>query len=66
MWNSNLNATRILKTEGVYYSLQIVHDPAYSKYSPGTLLEALELERCFSKGYKEYEAFSKLWKPGKF
>lgn len=30
--------------EGVYYSLQIVHDPAYSKYSPGTLLEALELE----------------------
>lgn len=38
-----------------YYSLQIVHNPAYSRYSPGTLLEALELEECFDYGYREYD-----------
>lgn len=38
-----------------YYSLQIVHDAAYSKYSPGTLLEALEIEECLERGYQEYD-----------
>jgi CelD/BcsL family acetyltransferase involved in cellulose biosynthesis len=38
-----------------YYSLQIVHDPAFGRYSPGTLLEALEMEECFARGYREYD-----------
>ena len=37
-------ATLALLFDGVYYSLQIVHDEAYARYSPGTLLEARELE----------------------
>lgn len=38
-----------------YYSLHIAHDAAYSACSPGTLLEALELEECFGAGLDEYE-----------
>jgi len=38
-----------------YYSLHIAHDAAYSGCSPGTLLEALELEECFGAGLDEYE-----------
>jgi CelD/BcsL family acetyltransferase involved in cellulose biosynthesis len=38
-----------------YYSLQIVHNAAHSKHSPGTLLEALEIEECFDRGYREYD-----------
>jgi CelD/BcsL family acetyltransferase involved in cellulose biosynthesis len=38
-----------------YYSLQIVHNPDYSNCSPGTLLEALEIEECFASGYREYD-----------
>jgi CelD/BcsL family acetyltransferase involved in cellulose biosynthesis len=30
--------------DGSYYSLQIAHDQRYARYSPGTLLESLELE----------------------
>lgn len=38
-----------------YYSLHIAHDAAYAAHSPGTLLEALELEECFDSGIEEYE-----------
>lgn len=41
--------------EGVYYSLQIVHDREADRCSPGTYLEALEIEECFDRGYREYE-----------
>ncbi len=44
-----------LAYDGVYYSLQIAHDREFSRCSPGTYLEALEMEECFSRGYREYE-----------
>jgi hypothetical protein len=44
-----------LAYDGVYYSLQIAHDRELSRCSPGTYLEALEMEECFSRGYREYE-----------
>ena len=44
-----------LAYDGVYYSLQIAHDREFSRCSPGTYLEALEMEECFRHGYREYE-----------
>jgi CelD/BcsL family acetyltransferase involved in cellulose biosynthesis len=44
-----------LEFDGVYYSLQIVHDREFSRSSPGTYLEGLEMEECFGHGYREYE-----------
>ena len=44
-----------LAHDGVYYSLQIAHDREFSRCSPGTYLEALEMEECFRHGYREYE-----------
>jgi CelD/BcsL family acetyltransferase involved in cellulose biosynthesis len=41
--------------DGVYYALQIAHDGAFDRYSPGTILEALEIERWFKAGYRRYE-----------
>lgn len=40
---------------GTYYSLQIAHDREVDRCSPGTYLEALEIEECFGSGYREYE-----------
>ncbi|HSG65980.1 MAG TPA: GNAT family N-acetyltransferase, partial [Gammaproteobacteria bacterium] len=37
-------ATLAVLFDDVYYSLQIVHDEAYARCSPGTVLEARELE----------------------
>jgi CelD/BcsL family acetyltransferase involved in cellulose biosynthesis len=39
----------------VFYSLQIAHDAEFSRSSPGTYLEALEMEQCFGGGLREYE-----------
>jgi CelD/BcsL family acetyltransferase involved in cellulose biosynthesis len=44
-----------LSHEGVVYSLQIAHDAEFSRSSPGTYLEALEMEQCFRGGLREYE-----------
>lgn len=41
--------------DGVFYSLQIVHDHEFDRCSPGTYLESLEIEECFARGYREYE-----------
>lgn len=41
--------------DGVYYSLQIVHDSEFDRCSPGTYLESLEIEECFGSGWREYE-----------
>lgn len=41
--------------DGSFFSLQIVHDEAFSKASPGTYLEALELEECFAQQLKDYD-----------
>ena len=38
-----------------FYSLHIANDAEYAKYSPGTLLESLELEECFGAGLDEYD-----------
>ena len=38
-----------------FYSLHIVYDPAFRKYSPGTLLESMELEECIKRGVREYD-----------
>lgn len=44
-----------LAYDGVFHSLQIAHDREFSRCSPGTYLEALEMEECFGRGYREYE-----------
>jgi CelD/BcsL family acetyltransferase involved in cellulose biosynthesis len=44
-----------LEFDGIYYSLQIAHDREFSRSSPGTYLEGLEMEECFGRGYREYE-----------
>ncbi len=44
-----------LSFDGVFYSLQIAHDAEFSRSSPGTYLEALEMEQCFGEGLREYE-----------
>lgn len=44
-----------LNFDGVYYSLQITHDSAYDRCSPGTYLESLEIEECFRQDCREYE-----------
>ncbi len=38
-----------------FYSLHIVYDPEFRKYSPGTLLESMELEECINRGFREYD-----------
>lgn len=48
-------ATFGLAYDGLFYSLQIAHDREFSRCSPGTYLEALEMEECFARGYREYE-----------
>ena len=44
-----------LAHDGVFYSLQIAHDAEFSRSSPGTYLEALEMEQCYREGFREYE-----------
>ncbi|MBK8970877.1 MAG: GNAT family N-acetyltransferase [Hahellaceae bacterium] len=38
-----------------FFSLQIVHDDAFNKASPGTYLESLEIQECFDQGLREYD-----------
>lgn len=48
-------ATFGLSHDGVFYSLQIAHDAELSRCSPGTYLEALEMEQCFRDAFREYD-----------
>jgi CelD/BcsL family acetyltransferase involved in cellulose biosynthesis len=50
-------AATVAFTDGaVYYSAQIVHDKAFAECSPGTLLEAMELELLMTEGrFTTYE-----------
>jgi CelD/BcsL family acetyltransferase involved in cellulose biosynthesis len=48
-------ATFGLIHERTFYSLHIAHDANYARFSPGTLLESLELEECFGSGLDEYD-----------
>jgi CelD/BcsL family acetyltransferase involved in cellulose biosynthesis len=50
-------ATLAMIFDNVYYSLQIVHDEVYARCSPGTLLEARELEALFVEGVVERYEF---------
>jgi len=38
-----------------YYSLQIAHDAEWAEFSPGTVLEYLELTECHQGAYAEYD-----------
>jgi CelD/BcsL family acetyltransferase involved in cellulose biosynthesis len=48
-------ATFGLVHERTFYSLHIAHDANFSRCSPGTLLESLELEECFGSELDEYD-----------
>ena len=50
-----ISATFGLEYGKRFYSLQITHDLAYAKCSPGTLLESLEIQSCFQDGLDEYD-----------
>jgi len=60
-WVLNCNsqpvaATLAFNDGSTYYSAQIAHDEAFSKCSPGTLLEAMELEDLFTEGrFRTYD-----------
>jgi len=41
--------------DGVFQSLRIAHVESYSPFSPGTLLESLEIESLFGRGLNSYE-----------
>jgi CelD/BcsL family acetyltransferase involved in cellulose biosynthesis len=48
--------TIAISFDGIYCSLQIVHDEAYARYSPGTLLEFHELDGLLrSRSAQRYE-----------
>lgn len=42
-------ATLAFYDNSTYYSTQIVHDEAYSRSSPGTLLESIEMEHLIGE-----------------
>jgi len=48
-------ATFGIRFEDVFYSLMIVHDKEYDRASPGTFLESIELEACFSQNLREFD-----------
>lgn len=48
-------ATFGLRYRQTFYSMRIVHDRAYDRFSPGTLLEAIELESLFDSGLERYD-----------
>lgn len=48
-------ATLGFSAAGRYYSLQIAHDLRFNPLSPGTLLEAYELEWFFGQDFERYE-----------
>lgn len=50
-----IGATFGLVHERTFFSLHIAHDAGYSRFSPGTLLESLELEECFGSQLDEYD-----------
>ena len=43
-----------------YFSTEIVHDAAFARCSPGTLLESFELERLMSRGAKRFQYYDFL------
>ena len=50
--------TLSIQEDGHYYSLQIAHDQAFDRFSPGTLLEAMELEGLMNeKAFTTFEFF---------
>ena len=50
-----ISSTIAMVYESLYYSLQIVHDAEFDRYSPGTVLEYYELRDCFESGWVEYD-----------
>jgi CelD/BcsL family acetyltransferase involved in cellulose biosynthesis len=53
---SPVAATIAFTDRGTYYSAQIVHDAGFAACSPGTLLEAMELELLMNEGrYHTYD-----------
>lgn len=48
-------ATFGIRHDGTFHSMRITHDRAYDKYSPGTLLESLELESLFDSDLDRYD-----------
>ena len=50
-------ATISIQDRGNYYSLQITHDDNYSRYSPGTVLESMELEGLMREQFFERYEF---------
>lgn len=48
-------ATFGIRDRGTFYSMRIAHDRAFNPYSPGTLLEAMELEALFATDLDRYD-----------
>ena len=48
-------ATFGIRDRGTFYSLRIAHDSDYNAYSPGTLLEAMELQSLFATDLERYD-----------
>jgi CelD/BcsL family acetyltransferase involved in cellulose biosynthesis len=48
-------ATFGIHDRGTFYSMRIAHDLSFNAYSPGTLLEAMELESLFAEKVNRYD-----------
>jgi len=44
-----------LEVEGIFYSLKGGYDPAYAEYSPGRLMDGLEIQRAHELGLRRFE-----------
>jgi CelD/BcsL family acetyltransferase involved in cellulose biosynthesis len=44
-----------LEANGVFYSMKGGYDPAYSEYSPGRLMDGLEIQRAHELGLRRFE-----------
>ena len=44
-----------LEADGVFYSMKGGYDPAYAKYSPGRIMDGLEIQRAHEIGLRRFE-----------
>ncbi|MGI9658216.1 MAG: GNAT family N-acetyltransferase, partial [Gaiellaceae bacterium] len=44
-----------LEVDGIFYSLKGGYDPAYAEYSPGRLMDGLEIQRAHELGLRRFE-----------
>ena len=44
-----------IEADGIFYSMKGGYDPAYAEYSPGRLMDGLEIQRAHELGLRRFE-----------